>query len=390
MEMVSGLEYALTVIIGYFTGKILKPNEEKLPVLIFRYLAKEVFVTLVALTTILMLIFMSNQFVRYLNRAASGQIPVMIIMKLMMLELPNLMGLLLPLGFYVAILVAYGRLYAESEMTVLQACGFGMGRLLKQTLVMAVIVTIVVAALMIWVSPVIATARGKLLRTTGIQTLIQTVVPGRFRSVSGGRQVFYVETMSRNHKKARHIFLAKQGGKKHPFQWDILWADQAFAQTDPNTHEDYLILQNGSEYEGQPGHADFQVAHFAEYKARLPHPDFNLHDDMRTISTAKLLPFLNTDLKKAAELQWRLAIPLMVVPLTLIAVPISRVNPRSGKYAKLLPAIVLFIVYANFIFVARDWIIQAKIPVWLGIWWLHALVALIGIFLFWRSKVKLA
>lgn len=358
--------------------------------LIFRYLAKEVFVTLASLTTILLLIFMSNQFVRYLNRAASGQIPAVIIMKLMMLELPNLMGLLLPLGFYVAVLVAYGRLYAESEMTVLQACGYGPAQLLKHSMIMAMIVTVIVTILMFWVSPIIATERTRLLKTSGIQTLIQTVVPGRFRAVSKGRTVFYVESMNREHTKAHHVFVARQVIKDHSFQWEILFSESAFAETDPKSQEDYLILQKGSEYQGVPGNADYQVVHFDEYKARLPHPQVDLDKDLRTAKTASLLPWNNPDLAKAAELQWRISVPLMVLTLTLVAVPLSRVNPRSGKYAKLLPAILLFIIYANFIFVARDWLSAGKIPTWLGMWWLHVAVALIGLLLIWRNRMKLA
>src|SRR6185312_11366482 len=105
-----------------------------MPRIIFQYLAKEVLLTLLALTSILLLIFMSNQLVIYLNRAASGIIPGMLVMKLMILELPQLLGLLLPLGFYFALLLAYGRLYAEYEMTVLKACGFSHGQLLKYSL----------------------------------------------------------------------------------------------------------------------------------------------------------------------------------------------------------------------------------------------------------------
>lgn len=358
--------------------------------LIFRYLAKEVFITLTSLTAILLLIFMSNQFVQYLNRAAAGNIPGMIIMKLMMLELPNLMGLLLPLGFYVALLIAYGRLYAESEMTVLQACGYGPSQLIKHSFIMAAVVAVIVAVIMIWVSPMIATERAKLMRTTGVQTLIQTIVPGRFRQVANGKQVFYVESMSRDHTKAQHVFLARQVTKDQTSRWDILWAERAFAQTDPKTYEDYIVLQQGSEYEGLPGHADYQVAQFDEYKVRLPHPVTAVQSDIRTTTTSSLLPFNNSDLRKAAELQWRLSVPIMVFVLTLVAVPLSRVNPRSGKYAKLLPAIVLYIIYANFMFVSRDWIIAGKIPLWVGVWWLHLSVALIGIALIWRNQVKLS
>ncbi len=356
---------------------------------IFRYLAKEVFVTLVALTSILLLIFMSNQVVIYLNRAASGTIPGVLIMKLMMLELPNLLGLLLPLGFYVSVLLAYGRMYAESEMIVLQACGYGPNQLLKHTFYMALIVALF-TSVMIWTSPLIAFERAKLLQTTGIQTLIQTIVPGRFRAMSGGKQVFYVEAMGRDHTQASNIFLARQTQKSGKDQWDIVWADKAFVETDGKTHEDYLILEQGKQYQGNPGQADYQIAEFEQYKARLPHPNMTVKNDIRTVNLRQLLPFNNPDRAKAAELQWRISVPLMVLTLTLIGVPLSRVNPRAGKYAKLLPAIVLYILYANFMFIARDWLAAGKIPVWIGMWWLHVAIAAIGLLLIWRNQVKLS
>lgn len=358
--------------------------------IIFRYLAREVFVTLIALTSILVLIFLSNQLIQYLNRAASGTIPGVIIMKLMMLELPTLLCLLVPLGFYVAMLVAYGRLYAESELTVLRACGYGSGQLMRHSFIMATVVAVIVAGVMIWGSPYIYIARAKLLRTTGIQTLVQTIMPGRFHAINDGQEIFYVQSMSRNHSKAEHVFLAKQTNENDKIRWDVLWADKAFAETDVKTGEDYVILQNGKEYQGTPGHADYQIAEFEEYKARLPHPIVKINNDLRTQSTASLWPLNNVDRSKAAELQWRLSVPLMVLTLTLVAVPLSRINPRSGKYAKLLPAIIIYILYANLMFIGRDAIVSGSIPQWLGLWWVHLLVAALGGFLIWRNQVKLA
>lgn len=357
--------------------------------IIFRYLAKEVFMTLIALTAILMLIFLSNQFVQYLNRAAAGSIPGMVIMKLMMVELPNLMGLLLPLGFYMALLLAYGRLYAESEMTVLRACGYGPKQLFKHSFIMASVVTVIVGVVMIWGSPLIALERAKLLRSTGIQTLIKTIMPGRFHAINSGQEVFYVQSMNRDHTKAEQVFLAKRAVDNDRIQWDVLWADRAFAETDKNG-EEYIVLQDGKEYQGSPGQADYQVAQFASYKSRLPHPTVSVSEDMRTAKTSTLWPLNNPDRKKAAELQWRLSIPLMVLTLTLVAVPLSRVSPRSGKFAKLLPAVLIYIFYANFMFVARDSIAEGTIPLWVGMWWIHILVIILGLFLIWRNQVKLA
>ncbi|KTD14587.1 hypothetical protein Lgra_0618 [Legionella gratiana] len=358
--------------------------------IIFRYLAKEVFITLISLTSILVLIFLSNQLIQYLNRAASGSIPGIIIMKLMMLELPTLLCLLIPLGFYIAMLLAYGRLYAESEMTVLRACGYGPNKLLQHSFIMATVVAFIVAVVMIWGSPLIYIERAKLLRSTGIQTLVQTIMPGRFHAINEGKEVFYVQSMSRDHTKAEQVFLAKRTTVEDKTRWDVLWADQAFAETDPQTGEDYIILQNGKEYQGVPGHADYQIAEFGQYKARLPHPVVKISEDFRTLSTANLLPFNNPDRAKAAELQWRFSVPIMVFTLTLIAVPLSRINPRSGKFAKLLPAIIIYIVYANLLFIARDAMVSGKMPYWLGLWWVHLSIIAFGLLLLWRNQAKLA
>ena len=358
--------------------------------LIFRYLAKEVVLTLVALTTILLLIFMSNELVLYLNRAANGQIPGVILMKLMVLELPMLLGPLLPLGFYISLLIVYGRLYAESEMVVLQASGYGSQQLLKHSLVMASCVALLLAVVVFIGGPVVAEERNQLLSTSGVQVLIQTVAPGRFQALSNGAQVFYIESMNRSHEEASHIFWARQTVKNNHLQWDVLWADKGFTQSDPKTLENYLVLEQGHEYQGLPGESSYQTAKFYQYKARLPHPKVLFKEDIRELKSSQLLPFFNRDPRKAAELQWRISLVLMVFPLTLIAVPLSRVSPRSGKFAKLFPAICIFFIYANFMFIARDWVADGKIPQWLGVWWLHGLAALLGLGLIFNSRAKLS
>jgi lipopolysaccharide export system permease protein len=262
-------------------------------------------------------------------------------------------------------------------------------QLLKHSYIMASVITVVVALLMIYGSPLIAMERTKLLRSSGVQTLIQTIIPSRFQALPGGKQVFYVESMSRDHTQAKDIFFAKQTKKDGKLIWDILWAEKAFAETDKKTFEDYVVLQAGKEYQGVPGHADYQIAEFAQYKVRLPHPVIAFHKDIRTAKTASLWPLNNSNKEKATELQWRLSVPLMVLTLTLVAVPLSRVNPRSGKFAKLLPAILIYIVYANLLFFSRNAMMKGHIPVWIGMWWLHLLVVFLGLFLIWRNQVKL-
>lgn len=358
--------------------------------LIFRYLAKEVFTTLLALTSILLLIFMSNQFVRYLGRAASGSIPTAFIFKLLALELPMLMGMLMPLGFYMALLLAYGRLYADSEMTVLHACGYGPPKLLKHSLVMASGVALVVLFILLWVNPEISIERAKLLRSKGVQVLIQTLTPQRFTQLPGGEDVLYVSSMSDEHTKAEGVFLAHRAQHKGQQSWQVLHADVAKIQHNDKTQTNDLVLESGHAYQGLPGAADYRVVKFERYETPLPEPVISMKKgDMRAIKTRDLWP-AKGDNAKIAELQWRFSLPLMVIILTLVGVPLSRVNPRAGKYAKLLPAILIFILYADLMFVARDAIASDKVPWWLAVGGLHGTVALIGIALIWRARVRLA
>jgi lipopolysaccharide export system permease protein len=356
-----------------------------------RYLAREVLITLTALTSILLLIFLSNQFVQYLSRAATGGIPGLVILQLMMLEVPNLLGLLLPLGLYMAVLVAYGRMYAESEMIVLQACGYSQISLIASTMVLALGAAIITGALMIWASPIIAKDRQQLIRGGGVSTLIQAIVPQRFQSLQQGKQVLYVSDMTRDHQQAEGVFLAQKEDELNEngeTVWSLVWAEKGFSEFDEQAFQ-FIVLQNGKEYKGSPGLGNFQSISFEQYKVRLPQQNNNsFNQDIRTAPTAELLPINNPDPVKAAEIQWRLSVPLMALVLALLAVPLSKVNPRQGKYAKMLPAIILYVIYANMMFVGRGFIASGVVPIWLGLWWVHGIFLFLASFLIWSGWKK--
>src|SRR5262245_42246554 len=110
--------------------------------IITRYLTKEILLTLLTVTIVLLMAFLSQQTVRYLNYVAVGKIPTDVLLQLISFEIPYLLALLLPLGLYLGILLAYGRLYADNEMSVLQMCGFGVYHLLRLTLLLAFVIGI--------------------------------------------------------------------------------------------------------------------------------------------------------------------------------------------------------------------------------------------------------
>lgn len=343
--------------------------------IISRYLTKEIFSALLAVTLVLLLIFLSNQLVRYLSYAAAGKIAAHIVLKLLGFEIPYLLALLLPLGLYLGIILAYGRLYADSEMPVLNSSGMGLKQLLRIASYVAIVVVIVVAALTLWVNPKIAQRK---ISGLSQDTLIDTLQPGRFQVIHDGRWVVYVEQISRNRQEAKNLFIAEEKPSVNGVQsWTVVSAAQGFEESyhTETGKQNYIASTDGYRYDGAPGENAYKIIHFKKYGVRIPTTTINTtHQQQESIPTTELFHDYQ-DAAKAAELQWRLSMPISALILTLLAVPLSRVRPRQGRYSHLFPAMLIYIIYINLLFVARNWVVEeSTLGAMLGMWWVHLLL----------------
>ena len=97
--------------------------------IIQRYLAIEIFKSSFATTLILFIILMSNTLGRVLSDISAGKTPADALMPVMLGQSIHVLNLLLPLGIFLGLVFALGKLYADHELVVLQACGFGYRKL---------------------------------------------------------------------------------------------------------------------------------------------------------------------------------------------------------------------------------------------------------------------
>ena len=79
-------------------------------------------------------------------------------------------------------------------------------------------------------------------------------------------------------------------------------------------------------------------------------------------------------------MQWRLTVPVATLIIAMLALPLSQTSPRSGRYANLAWAILLYLVYSNLLSLGKNWIIKERVPAWIVTWWVH-IVALILLFI---------
>jgi lipopolysaccharide export system permease protein len=360
-------------------------------VILSRYLTREVFGSLLAVTFILLLIFLSNQLVRFLSYAAAGKMASSILLQLLGFEIPYLLALLLPLGLYLGIILAYGRLYADNELNVMQASGLSQKQLMKTTSYFTVAITALVLVLMLWINPYIAVKKGRAIaESLSAENVLAAIMPGRFQASSDGRRVVYVESVSRDRKVADNLFFADQvkvpEEENTPSWWSVVSAVRGYQTIDRETHKHFLVAEDGNRYEGIPGQNDYKIINFKIYLVQIPGMSMdNFHQQTEAIPTSTLLTQY-ADPMSAAELQWRLSIPLSAFLLSLLAIPLSHVQPRQGRYSMLFPAILIYVVYVNLLFVARNWVEQKSVSIMLGMWWVHILFLLIvASVIFFRS-----
>lgn len=346
--------------------------------IVSRYLSKEIFHTLLASTVILLLIFICGQLLSYLRNAASTGLDFNSILLLLFLQIPVLLTILLPLSLFIGIILAYSRLYSDNEMIVLFSCGMSTIKLFRIAFRFALFMALIIAILTLWLAPKMEEITTRII-TANQSEALQLLVPGRFNSIAGNKWVFYVESITSDHKRLKNVFVAQEPAVEnipnanHPL--GVVFSDSGYQHTDKLGNK-YLILTNGSRYIGSPGHRDFQIIKFKEYGTRLDRTAVKLHPDERTFMTKTLLKS-SSQPSSAAELSWRLSLPISCLILAFLAVPLSKVNPRYGRYSALVPASILYIIYINLLFLARTWVAKGEISLGIGMWWVHMVMIFI-------------
>lgn len=345
-----------------------------------RYLAKEVSQTLLAVLVVLLLIFMGRYFALYLADASAGKISGAIVVDMLLLQTLGSMSVILPFGLYVAVLLAFGRLYKDSEMTALAACGVGIGRVLRTIVILALLCSGVVAVLAFWGTPWAHEKSLQVQEQTSAVSPFASVAAGQFSEIGSKQRVFYVEELSADRTELRNVFVQDRKGD----ELSLYSAHSGYRYTDPETGDSYLVLVDGFRYEGLPGRVDFTLNEFHKYAVRLEEQAVvPLRRKRMSVPSDRL--WQSTKPADVAELQWRISLPLATVLLAVLGVLLSRTSPRQGRFAKLFVAILVFVTYYNILGVAQGWIEAGTIPPAMGLWWVHALLTLLVAFLALRQ-----
>ena len=357
--------------------------------IIFRYLSREVLVSMLAVSMILLLIIISGRFAQYLGDAAAGKLDAAVLLALIGYRLLAYIELILPLGLFIAILLAYGRMYIDSEMTVLSACGMSQNRLVFYTLLSAGAVAILVGVFSLYLGPKGAEASENLLAKQRGRTEFETLQPERFHSLSGDAGVTYAEGITPDKKQLLNVFMAEIAAEGADYGVSVMTAETGETRIDAETGKRYLVLRNGYQYMGQPGAHNYEVVAFTSYAQLLPDPDYQIRPGKQTDGLSTLELFRRDTPQARAALHWRISLPLLVLIVALLAVPLSRTQPRRGRYVKMIPAILLYIIYLLAVNAIRGLIEKQTVEPYM-LWLMHGLFLVLALMMITGPSVRLA
>jgi lipopolysaccharide export system permease protein len=346
--------------------------------LLQRYILREILQTWLVVTLVLLLILVTNQFAAVLGEAAASKVPRTAILQVLGLTSVQYLTILIPVGFFLAIMLALARLYHDSEMAAMMACGIGPAQIYRAVLTLGVVLAVLVGFLALVVSPVALRQVESIAAQAKRDATLGLLAAGRFVSFADGTAALYAESLTPDHHLHK-VFVQRRSGNK----MEVIVADEAW-QEDGGNGVRVLTFAHGQRYEGQPGDARFRLVEFAEHGIPFELPaNRPLKQSAESRSSRALLS--SVDLKDRAELHWRLGVPLTLLGLAILAVPLAKTEPRKGRFAGLASAVLVYLIYANLLAAGRGWIERGQVPELMGLWWVHALVlAAAGMMLFFQ------
>jgi len=339
-----------------------------------RTIASEVARTMLTVLLVLMTIIVSRKFLSILAKAIEGQIAGETLFKLLGLKMLAASITLLPPSLFLAVLLVFGRLYRDQEMSGWSSAGVGLSRLYRAIAYFVAPLFFLSAFLAFYVMPWAERNAQSLMEKDSQTSDVRSIKPGRFNEFSKGDVVLYAESLSDDDQTMSKLFAQSRSGD----QFGVVIAESGYLKEN-NLGEHFVVMQHGRRYQGTPGQADFVISDFEDYAVRIDegnNQEEELHREGK--ATAELL--VSKSPRELAELQRRVAVPAGTLLLALLAVPLAKVAPRGGVYGSVFKAFLIFVVYENLQRISQGLMTTGKLPLWFCFAGVYSIVLSIIVF----------
>lgn len=339
-----------------------------------------------SLSTILILsgIVVAQRGVIVFRLASKGIIPNDSILTILVFSLLKYLPILLTLTLFLTILLTLSRWFKDSEMMIWFSSGLGLTSFIRPILFFSLPIILLIGFLSLYLSPW-ATQKSEEYKA-GLKNRdeLATISPGSFKESKSKDRVFYVEGFGDLGSKVKNVFVqSEQNGKL-----GIIVSNEG-SRVSTNTNDEYIVLKKGKRYEVNHENNHFTEIKFSDYgflveKKLPPIIDVNQVEAMPT-----LLLLLTKGNREIAEFVWRVSLPISGIVLIILAIPLSFINPRSGRSVNIIIAIMIFAIYNNLMGVTQSYINLGKLNPYVGGSIVHLFILLIASYLMLRRNLNL-
>lgn len=339
-----------------------------------------------SLSTILILsgIVVAQRGVIVFRLASKGIIPNDSILTILVFSLLKYLPILLTLTLFLTILLTLSRWFKDSEMMIWFSSGLGLTSFIRPILFFSLPIILLIGFLSLYLSPW-ATQKSEEYKA-GLKNRdeLATISPGSFKESKSKDRVFYVEGFGDLGSKVKNVFVqSEQNGKL-----GIIVSNEG-SRVLTNMDDEYIVLKKGKRYEVNHENNHFTEIKFSDYgflveKKLPPIIDVNQVEAMPT-----LLLLLTKRNREIAEFVWRVSLPISGIVLIILAIPLSFINPRSGRSVNIIIAIMIFAIYNNLMGVTQSYINLGKLNPYIGGSIVHLFILLIASYLMLRRNLNL-
>ena len=354
-----------------------------------RYMTQQVAANTAIVLLFLMALMLGGRLIRYFGIAAEGRLDVGLLFAIIGYNIPTFLELILPLSFFIALMLVLGRMYVDQEMSVLFASGISRGRLTRLMIPLITGLFVFQMGISLWAKPWGLSNSEHIWQTQSLGSLLDLVRPKTF--ISSGNYHLYVDEFDKEKRELKNLYVVQQQTDKSgkiAKNDVIITATRAYQVPSKDTDSSMqLDLFQGRRYELGTNNAKYNQASFEKYRITLEKPASEkiTETNVETQTTAKLLA--NTQKPEVkAELGYRFTMPWLIIIAAMLATPLAQVRPRQGRWLRLLPSVLIFASCAISIISLRTAIAKESISEYAYIWLMLGFIAF-ALLLNWQSRV---
>lgn len=414
-------------------------NPLRVPIVILRrYMTQQVASTTALVLGFLVVMMLGGRLIRYFGIAAEGNLDISLLFTIIGYNLPYFLELILPLAFFIALMLVFGRLYVDQEMAVINASGVSRGRLARLMTPLILALFVGEAALSIVGKPWGVRSSESVWQQQALTSAFDLIRPNQF--ISSGNYHLYVGSLSDDKKQLQDVILIQSEpqakGDTADDELDKSAAVDVNNRIDPETAEQLNIpelpnalignnaiskdtitlakraeqvetgsngvtqldLFQGRRYEVGAGSLKYNQVGFDRYRITLTESSKEVVTE-NNIETQAIGPLWQAatggtqvgsdNALRAAqgELGYRLALPWLMIIAPMLAVPLAQVRPRQGRWLRLFPSILLFVSCALGIISLKNAVSKGSVSVWAYAWFILGFMAL-ALYMNWGSRVQ--